>query len=245
MVIDDVPRESRHLCQECLDKKHLAEYEAAQKAELERLNAQPRTEWIADSHIPIKFRGKTFENFDPQLQRRAFEVMQGYTGEKGIVLSSPDLYGVGKTHLAAALAMRIIQKTDVAVIRDGIRLRACPVYLEVEASVLMRIRATNNHHTNDDEVEYETEEDVYRDLIHVRHLIIDDVGKVRPKDYSFLQGVYFQIIDGRYNAERPIILTTNLSFEELENHIGGACADRLKEMCAGNLIKMVGKSQRR
>jgi len=118
----------------------------------------------------------------------------------------------------------------------------CPVHLTTEQKLLNRIRQTYNQRDE----EGETEEDVFSALERFHLLIIDDVGKVRPRDYSFLQGVYFRIIDDRYTEEDNIILTTNLDLAELETHIGGASSDRLREMAGKQgFIKMTGKSERR
>jgi DNA replication protein DnaC len=103
-----------------------------------------------------------------------------------------------------------------------------------------RIRATFNDGAR------ETDEEIYLQLERVRLLIVDDVGKRTPRDLSFTQQVWFRIIDGRYRAQRPLVLTTNLLPNELDQHIGGACADRLMEMCgASGLIAMKGTSYRR
>ena len=107
---------------------------------------------------------------------------------------------------------------------------------------MARIRATFNREGQGGE----TDEDIYRTLLRYDLLVVDDVGKVRPRDYSFLQGVFFRIIDDRYTSRKPVIVTTNLSLPELETHIGGAASDRLREMCgAKGLIKMTGQSFRR
>jgi DNA replication protein DnaC len=42
----------------------------------------------------------------------------------------------------------------------------------------------------------------------------------------------------------PIIITTNLDVVRIEEHIGGACADRLVQMCGKNFVRMTGKSYR-
>lgn len=47
------------------------------------------------------------------------------------------------------------------------------------------------------------------------------------------------------NGYTPIILTTDLSLSELEAHIGGACMDRLREMCGVNIVKMAGLSYKK
>jgi len=91
----------------------------------------------------------------------------------------------------------------------------------------------------------ETEESIFRLLLRVGLLIIDDVGKFRPHDLSFLQRVYFRIMDERTGNELPVILVTNMDYTELEGHLGGATTDRLKGMCGQNgFIEMTGPSQR-
>jgi DNA replication protein DnaC len=162
---------------------------------------------------------------------------------RSMVLLSPDIYGVGKTHLAAALVNYIIDTIEPAYFRHGtynIIKRRQPVFFTSETTLLDRIRATFNSFRDQ-----ETEADVFKKMIECHDvLVIDDVGKYRPRDYNFLQSVYFRIIDGRYMGEVPVLLTTNLNFHELENHIGGACADRLREMCGDNFIVMKGQSYR-
>lgn len=63
-------------------------------------------------------------------------------------------------------------------------------------------------------------------------LILDDFGMERQTDYAREQ--LFQLIDGRYLARRPLILTTNLSLRELKQPVDLAqqrIFDRVLEMC--------------
>jgi DNA replication protein DnaC len=201
--------------------------------------------WMDESGLPDLFRDKNFKDFDQKLQPAAYKTVSEFRGES-IVLSSPDLYGVGKTHLVAALVNKLIAMVEAArVEKDGtITKFHCPVFFITEPALLFRIRNTYNRNSQS-ETYQESEDDLYRKLLKYELLIIDDVGKVRPKDYNFLQGVYFRIIDECYTRQKPVILTTNLDFEHLEDHIGGACADRLREMAPReNFIRMSGKSYR-
>ncbi len=63
-------------------------------------------------------------------------------------------------------------------------------------------------------------------------LILDDFGMERRTDYAREQ--VFNIIDGRYLAQKPLIVTTNLSLDEL-NHptdmVEKRIYDRVREMC--------------
>jgi len=232
------------LCQECQQEKRRREEIERCKKELEEVRELQRDRWYEEYGVSGMFIEKTFDNFKHELQPKAFNAVKGFK-DHSLVLLSPGAYGVGKTHLVCALANHLVATEETAGFRPGsyaiIRHR-CPVHFTTEQKLLARIRQTYNRRDIDDG---ETEEDVYNALAKFPLLIIDDVGKVRPRDYSFLQGVYFRIIDDRYVNEDKIILTTNLDFRELEEHIGGASADRLREMCGKNgFIKMTGKSYR-
>lgn len=202
--------------------------------------------WIKASNIPGKYQYATFEGFDQQLQPKAYKAVKNFDWESGsgesLVLLSPGIYGVGKTHLVCALLNESIKNDNKkAVIENGmIRKYRCPFFYTTENELLRRIRDTFNHKD-----EGETEQDVYKKITGGLLLVIDDVGKVRSRDLSFTQGVYFNIVDQLYSEEKALILTTNLDYGELEQHIGGACADRLREMCGKDgFIKMSGKSYR-
>ena len=64
-------------------------------------------------------------------------------------------------------------------------------------------------------------------------LIIDDFGMERGTEYG-LEQVY-NVIDSRYRSGKPLIVTTNLSLDELQHPQDTPHAriyDRLLEMCA-------------
>ncbi|GAJ01634.1 unnamed protein product [marine sediment metagenome] len=199
-------------------------------------------DWWNKCGVKGIFIEKSFENFERERQPKAYDAVKGCR-DKSLVLLSPGIYGLGKTHLICALANQLLQTEEPAYFqRDSYYIirRKCPVFFITEPKLLSRIRQTFNRKYDD----AETEDDVYCALARFPLLIIDDVGKVRPRDYSFLQGVYFRIVDDRYVQEQNIILSTNLDFSELEEHIGGAVADRLREMCGKNILRMSGKSYR-
>ena len=63
-------------------------------------------------------------------------------------------------------------------------------------------------------------------------LILDDFGMERGTEYG-LEQVY-NVVDSRYRSGKPLIVTTNLTLEELQNPEDTAHAriyDRLTEMC--------------
>ncbi len=75
-------------------------------------------------------------------------------------------------------------------------------------------------------------------------LIIDDLGVERGTEYG-LEQVY-HVIDSRYRSRKPLIVTTNLPLESLQNPQDTAHAriyDRLLEMCAP--IRFTGENFRK
>ena len=75
-------------------------------------------------------------------------------------------------------------------------------------------------------------------------LILDDFGMERGTEYG-LEQVY-NVIDSRYRSGKPLIVTTNLTLEELQNPEDTAHAriyDRLTEMCTP--VRITGENFRK
>ena len=75
-------------------------------------------------------------------------------------------------------------------------------------------------------------------------LILDDFGMERDTAYG-LEQVY-SVIDSRYRSRRPLIVTTNLTLQQIQNPTDTAYAriyDRLLEMCAP--VRFTGGNFRR
>ena len=84
-------------------------------------------------------------------------------------------------------------------------------------------------------------ENVLRKIKNVQFLILDDYGAERGTDYSLEQA--FEIIDTRYNVERPLIITANLTEDALNNPPNmnyGRSYSRIIEMCPA-IIKVEGE----
>ena len=88
------------------------------------------------------------------------------------------------------------------------------------------------------------DEDMITELNRAKLLITDDLGAERSTDFT-LEKVY-NIIDSRYSAGLPMILTTNLDLTEMQQ-----CKDiryqriyeRILEVCYP--VKFEGKSRRK
>ena len=75
-------------------------------------------------------------------------------------------------------------------------------------------------------------------------LILDDLGAERQSDFALEQ--VFNVIDSRYKSGKPVIITTNLSLQELKNPSDikyKRIYDRILEMCVP--LQFKGESKRK
>lgn len=234
-------------CPDCCHKM-LEEEEAKEKARLEAEISQSRRIRISESGIPPKFLRENFTTFDKGWQDKALVFCKKYAkefpidkrpiGYRSLYLWSSKSWGVGKTHLSCAIAMDIFNrwKGDI---------RGCPMIIFVsESDLFRRIQATYSF-TREEERYRDSEDDILRKLTGCDLLILDDVGKERRSDPRFVQRTLFGIIDGRYKAQLPVILTANVNGDGLKSHLEDASFDRFYEMISGESACMDGQSYRR
>lgn len=86
----------------------------------------------------------------------------------------------------------------------------------------------------------EAESNVLEYVKHCDLLVIDDFGV--EKVTEFVLDKAFALIDTRYRAEKPLIITTNLSLKEITDKFGSRISDRLQEMCYP--LRVEGQSKR-
>ena len=119
------------------------------------------------------------------------------------------LTGNGKTFAAACIANALIEQlVDVRMCTFGSILNHLPGMTARE------------------------KEDYLKSFLTCDLLILDDFGMERRTDYAREQ--IFGIIDGRYLAKKPTIITTNLSLQELKDPCDiteKRIFDRILEMC--------------
>ena len=97
---------------------------------------------------------------------------------------------------------------------------------------------------NDLAASYKDRNDYIDSLCRFRLLILDDIGMERGTEYG-LEQVY-NVIDSRYRSGKPLIVTTNLTLEDLQKPEDTAHAriyDRLLEMCSP--VRFAGGSFRK
>lgn len=107
------------------------------------------------------------------------------------------------------------------------------------------VRMTNFEEVlNDLSSNFSEKNEYIKSLCRFPLLILDDFGMERGTEYGLEQ--IYAVIDGRYRSGKPLIVTTNLTLNELNNPRDTAHAriyDRLKEMCVP--LNFSGESRRR
>ena len=216
--------------------RHWEEIDKAEtKAESDRLGKLDQDERMKrarrlfdKSKMGERFKTRTFENFKVDNQNvKAFEAVKRYTddfnkySDQGLGFMLSGAYGSGKTHLAAAVAIELINKGVTVVFGTLI-------------SLLGKIRETYSEKwTQENELE------ILETFSTVDLLIIDDLGKERASEWSLEK--LFSIVNARYENNLPIIITTNYGMETLidkltnnkNSDVGESIVSRLHEMCRG------------
>lgn len=107
-----------------------------------------------------------------------------------------------------------------------------------------RARMTNFSQLSDHLQGTWEKDDFIRDLMRYQLLILDDLGAERKSD--FMQDMVFKVIDARCRDGKPMIITTNLTPDELSK-ANGVCQnriyDRIFERCLPTAVE--GMSRRR
>jgi DNA replication protein DnaC len=188
------------------------------RAEEDRLNKlRDFAHWqLQKARIPRRFAEKSFANYEARTpeQKEALEICQAYAdnfeehlkaGRCMLLLGS---LGTGKTHLAIAIANRLIHKKGISAIYRTV------------GGVLAEIRSSYDARDV-------TEEEVMRSLIAPKLLILDEAGATKPSEFEL--ATLFRIINGRYEQLLPTIVISNLPADELSAALGERCVDRLRE----------------
>lgn len=162
------------------------------------------------------FRDLTFQTFNPHVPktRDSYDIALKYAKDPSDWLLFIGNYGSGKTHLAAAIANEALSR--------HIRL-----YFAVVPDLLDYLRATFDPNS---EASYDQRFDMIRN---VPLLVLDDLGTENAKPWA--REKLYQIINHRYNAKLPTVITTNNDLDSLDGRIRSRLYDR--ELCRTILLQ--------
>jgi DNA replication protein DnaC len=159
-------------------------------------------------------RNMTFDNFDHkrlelpleqrQNLRQAFNLAVEFARSPEGWLIFQGVNGCGKTHLAAAIANYQLAQGK-------------PVFFVVVPDLLDHLRST---FSPDSKISYDEFSERIKE---VPLLILDDFGEQSATPWA--QEKLYQLINYRYNARLPMVVTTCLSLDEIETRISSRMVD--------------------
>ena len=167
------------------------------------------------SYLPDSFKAARLKDFDwkvypadiSSIRRVVFDFVDGFEAWRehglGLYLFS-ETRGSGKTFLASCVAGELIER----------------YHLSVKFLSVARL-------LDADQAEREGESRMIGELCDADVAILDDLGQKKTGS-AYLDDVLFKIIDQRYQAKRPILVTSNLSVLDLQTD--SRTVDRLAAM---------------
>lgn len=211
----------RCICKCQVEEDNRREEEKRRKEAVERIGRLKKSSLIDDRLREVRL-SSFQQNVDNQkiytLARKYVDKWdEMYEKRQGILFWG--MVGTGKSYTAACIANELMD-------------RMVPVVMTSFVKILQNIQA-----------DQEEEKAFMNRLNDVHLLIIDDLGTERNTDYA-LEKVY-NIIDSRYRAGKPLILTTNMTVKEMQETQDiryKRIYDRIFEMCFP--VKVFGQSWR-
>ena len=201
---------------------------AEQERQAQESRKQKRIEALIEaSGLSARNRRQTFERWEPKEERmrQIKQLVEAYKDlairgelEKNDGLNSLFMHGTcgaGKTHLACAVANAMIEAEK-------------PVLLTTFGDLVQEIKSTFIKGSKI------SEKDIIEKYRRAPMLIIDDLGKEKPTDWS--ASILFSILNHRYSDMKPTIITSNFAPEETINRIAPAEDDAL---CGRSIVSRI------
>ena len=154
------------------------------------------------------YKDKTFENFITEPRnadysheaieslKMALTAAQGFARDTEGWLVLEGAYGCGKTHLAVAIANARLEHFGEEVL------------FTTAPDLLDHLRTTYNSNA---EITYD---DTFDRIRNIPFLILDDLGVENPSGWA--KEKLFQLLNYRYSASLPTVITTNMGLDELD-----------------------------
>lgn len=225
-VNEDFGIRARCKCK-CEKEKEKAEEKAKQIAELKKASQIGKRYWDATFENTKTGHNETFD--------KAYKYCKAYTADLSEVLSKGYgiyLYGdkgTGKTHLTACMVNEMVSSLYKVLITN---------FFEITK----KIKKTFNSNSTD-------ESRLINSIANIDFLILDDIGTetlVKNGENTWIQEKIYDVLNKRYNAQKPTIFTSNHSLRELVEERGmmDKTVDRIVEMSTA-IIKVEGQSYRK
>lgn len=203
-------------CDECQREQVRQEDRRMAEESKQQMEQQRISRILGRAAIPQRFLDRTFDNFTVENdgQRKAFSASKRYAddwrsnrkeGRCLIMVGDP---GTGKTHLAIAIAREVMNQGGTAMFTRA---------HEAISTIMETYRRDSP----------KSERQVLDEFRKPDLLIIDEVGRQRGTDNERM--MLFEIINRRYDDEKPTLLISNLNLEKLRGYIDEATEDRLRE----------------
>jgi len=147
------------------------------------------------------FNDYSFESFDPDERgaNEAFEAAARFAASPTGWLFLHGNCGVGKTHLAVAIAKQVMEEKDQRVL------------FAVVPDLLDHLRSTFDPNTD---TAYDQR---FYDIRNAFLLVLDDLGTENTTPWA--REKLYQIFNHRYNEQLPTVITSNQDFKRIEERV--------------------------
>jgi DNA replication protein DnaC len=214
-------------CGACFDDERQAEIVEQEKKRVLALNESV----MRNADIPQRFASRSLENYEAKVQgqKAALKVAIEYADNfldalaSGRSLIFCGTAGTGKTHLAVGIAKRAMALGKSATF----------------TTAMDAIRTVRETYRKNSDL---TERQAIARFGQPDLTIIDEVGSQLGTDAEKV--TLFDLINARYERERPMIVLSNLTIAEVEQYMGSRAFDRLREN-GGQAVTFTWPSYRR
>lgn len=190
-------------------------YAESERLRLEEEDRQAKDALRRRSGLVGRFLECTFDSYNASTpeQKRVLSVCRTFVADlkrgqwPGLWLIGPP--GTGKSHLGAAVVNELIEARRIG------------GHMTTAHDMVRSLRATWRRDSP------RREEDVLRELSTVPVLILDEIGITAASESEAVQ--MFEVLDKRYQLQRPVIVLSNLTVPEIRRALGDRLYDRLRE----------------
>lgn len=191
-----------------------AEAKAAEQAEQAERENRRLTEKLGHCGIPKRHQGCRVNTYRAETAKQQAlktavteyvrEMQSGGLKRNFVMLGN---CGTGKTHLACAIGMEAVRQSKT-------------VLFATASEIIRRVQAAHKSDT-------ETEWGVMQEFEQLDLLIVDEVGVQYATESA--NRIITEIVNARYNAEKPTVFISNLGADEFQAVMGERAMSRMME----------------